>query len=182
MAATARSTVARFWDAYWAHRHDYDVADLTADRYWQIVAGQLGGSWDGCTTARLVRLDIASWSHVRPATVQLIEDVAAAGHRLALLSNAPREFAHHLLGLPVARHFEHLIFSCDLRAAKPDPRCFRFALARLAAKPASVIFIDDRLDNVAAAAELGIHAIHFSSPAAARAALQQAGAITQARS
>ncbi len=182
MATVARSQVRRFWDAYWLRRHDYDLADLTAESYWQTVAAQLERSWDGSRTAELVRLDLASWSHVRPDTVRLIEEVAAAGHRLAMLSNAPYEIADGVAALPVVDRFEHLLFSCHLRAAKPDPRIFQVTLTRLGAEPRNAIFIDDRPENVAAAARVGIHAIHFTSPEAARAQLKEAGAIIQARS
>ncbi len=171
LAATAGSPLPRFREAYWAPRHDYDLGELTAEAYWLIVACQLGRSWDVRTTAELVRLDIASWTHLQPGSIRLIEDVAAAGHRLAMLSNATHEVAASVAALPVASYFEHLLFSCHLRAAKPDPRCFRAALARLDAEPASVVFIDDRPENVAAAADLGIHAIQFNDPQAVRSML-----------
>ena len=45
----------------------------------------------------------------------------------------------------------------------------------LEAGPADVIFLDDRPDNVAAAAALGIRSIHFTGPEAARAALARYG-------
>jgi len=117
----AGCTVAEFGDAYWPYRLDYDRAVLDAAGYWQRVAGNLGRSFDGAQIAELARLDIASWMHLQEGTVALIEDMAAAGHRLALLSNAPADVAEAVSGLPVAAHFEHLIFSCFLKSAKPDP-------------------------------------------------------------
>jgi len=168
LASTAGAPLPRFRDAYWAGRHDYDLAELTAEAYWLIVAEQLGRTWDARTTAELVRLDVASWSHLRQDTVRLIEELAAADRRLAMLSNATREIAESVAALPVASHFEHLLFSCYLRAAKPDPRCFRAALTRLDAEPGRVVFLDDRPENVAAAADLGIHAIQFNDPQAVR--------------
>jgi beta-phosphoglucomutase-like phosphatase (HAD superfamily) len=74
-------------------------------------------------------------------------------------------------GLPVARHFEHLLFSCDVRAAEPDPACFGRALGRLGASAGEVTFIDDREENVAAAARMGIRALRFTRPGQARAGL-----------
>ena len=92
-----------------------------------------------------------------------------------MLSNAPEDTARAVSALPVAAHFEHLMFSCDLKLAKPDPECFRAALAVLRAGPADVIFLDDRPDNVAAAAALGIRSARFTDAEAARADLARYG-------
>ena len=170
MAAVAGAAVPSFRDAYWARRLAYDLAELTAEEYWRGAAG-LGRRWDGSATARLNSLDTASWMHLRPGIVRLIEDLGsrASRTRLALLSNAPHAVAEAVAALPLVRHFEHLLFSCDLRLAKPDPRCFRAALDRLGAEPADVLFTDDRADNVAAAGALGIRAIRFTTAGALRA-------------
>jgi putative hydrolase of the HAD superfamily len=73
--------------------------------------------------------------------------------------------------MPVARHFDHLLFSCDFRAGKPDPGCFSQALARLGAPAEEVILVDDREDNVRSALAMGMRAIRFTSPDQARTAL-----------
>ncbi len=169
MAAAVGSTVPEFRDAYWARRLSYDLAEFTAEQYWRAIAEQVRGpSLDRALTAELRSLDTASWMHLQPGTVRLIEDLAARGTRMALLSNAPYAVAEAVAALPVARNFEGLFFSCYLRAAKPDPRCFHAALAELGAAPTDVIFTDDRADNVEGAARLGINAIRFTSADAVR--------------
>jgi 2-haloacid dehalogenase len=45
----------------------------------------------------------------------------------------------------------------------------------LGARPADVVFLDDRTENVAAAVALGIHGVHFTTPQAARTALATHG-------
>lgn len=172
-AAGAGVSAADFAAGYWPFRQAYDAADLTAEGYWQAVAGRLGRSFTASQIAELARLDIASWSHLQDGTLQVIRDTAAAGHRLALLSNAPAEVARAVEQMPLATHFEHLLFSCDLRAVKPDPTCFGKALSRLGAAPAEVTFIDDRAENVAAAAALGLRAIRFTGAQPLRAALAE---------
>jgi hypothetical protein len=67
-----------------------------------------------------------------------------------LPSNAPAEVAAALAASPLSRLFEQLIFSCDIALAKPDPRCFLAALARLDAAAGEILVVDDRLDNVEA--------------------------------
>jgi putative hydrolase of the HAD superfamily len=171
MAAVTGSQLPEFREAYWARRLAYDLAELSPREYWQSAAGRLGRPLGDAATARLMALDTASWMHLQPGTVRLIEDLAANGARIAMLSNAPYGVADAVAALPLARHFEQLLFSCRLRLAKPDPRCFRAALARLGAAPANVIFTDDRAENVEAAARMGIRAVRFTGADALRARL-----------
>jgi putative hydrolase of the HAD superfamily len=175
LARAAGCPVAGLLPPYWAYRLDYDRAALDVTSYWQQVAADLGGSFTDPQIAELSRLDAGSWLHLRPASVDLVAGLAAAGVRLAVLSNAPEDTAQGVSGLPVAAYFEHLIFSCYLKLAKPDPECFRAALAVLGAGPADVIFLDDRPGNVAAAAALGIRSARFTDATAARADLARYG-------
>jgi putative hydrolase of the HAD superfamily len=177
LAEVAGCSVAGLLTPYWAHRLDYDRAALDVTGYWQQVATDLGGSFTEPQIAELSKADAGSWLHLRPASVDLVAGLAAAGIRLALLSNAPEDTAQAVSGLPVAAHFEHLMFSCHLKLAKPDPECFRAALAVLRAGPADVIFLDDRPDNVAAAAALGIRSTRFTDAETARADLARYGCL-----
>jgi putative hydrolase of the HAD superfamily len=171
LATTAGVSVPEFWDAYWPLRPGYDAAAVTAEAYWQAVSGRLGRSFTPAQIGELTRLDTESWFHLQEGTVSLLGDLAAAGQRLALLSNAPTELARAVEAMPLAGRFEQLLFSCDLRAIKPDPVCFGKALSRLGAPAAEVTFVDDRAENVAAAGRLGLRAILFTDPGRLRADL-----------
>jgi putative hydrolase of the HAD superfamily len=162
---------ADFTAAYWHYRRDYDRAALDATEYWQQVAAWAGTSYTNAQIAELSRLDTESWLNVQPATVELAAELAAAGYRLALLSNAPADVALAVPELPMATFFEHLIFSCFLRSIKPDPDCYRAALGVLGADPADVVFLDDRPENVAGASALGIRSLRFTDADTARAGL-----------
>jgi putative hydrolase of the HAD superfamily len=175
LARAARCSIGDFCDGYWAHRLAYDRADLDCVTFWQKVASGAGRLLSATEIAELTRLDIASWQHLRPGTVTLIEDLAAAGYPLALLSNAPAEVAEAVAALPVAARFAHCVFSCYLRTVKPEPEIYQAVLARLGASPGEVIFLDDRAENVDSAAALGIRGIHFTGAAEARAALARHG-------
>lgn len=177
LAATAGCAAGEFTAAYWPHRRGYDLGDLDAGTFWQKVGSAIGRSFTPRQISNLTELDVHSWLHMQEQTVSLIEHVAAAGHRLALLSNAPPEVAEAVGGLPVARQFEHLAFSCFLRKAKPDPACFDAALARLDTDPRHVTFLDDLPGNVAAAAAAGMRAIHFTGAARAAADLASHGIL-----
>jgi HAD superfamily hydrolase (TIGR01509 family) len=55
---------------------------------------------------------------------------------------------------------------------KPDARIYSRALGILGMKPERVIFIDDRLENVAAAAAVGMKALNFTGADTLRRELQ----------
>ena len=171
LAGVAGAPVPAFTDWYWTWRRAYDLAELDIPGYWRQVGRGLGRDFGEAEIAELNRLDHASWLRLQAGTIALIEDLRAAGLPLALLSNAPGELAGAIGRLPMASHFGQLLFSCELKLAKPDPECYTTALARLGVGPEDVIFIDDRSENVTAAAALDLQSVHFTSPGEARAAV-----------
>jgi putative hydrolase of the HAD superfamily len=175
LAAVAGAPLAKFSDAYWQRRSAFDRAEVDALHYWQQVGLILGrgSDYDSGELAELVRLDTDSWLHLEPGTVEMIEELSAGGHRLALLSNAPEVIASAITELPVASYFEHLVFSCRVGAAKPDRACYEAALGELRATAEEVIFLDDRADNLTAAAAMGMRTILFSDSDQARGELAE---------
>ena len=173
LAGAAGVSVPALAGVYWEWRRAYDLAELDAPGYWRQVGRSLGRGFSEAEISELVRLDSMSWLRMQAGTVALIEDLAATGLPLALLSNAPGELAEAISALPVAAYFGHLLFSCQLKHAKPDPECYNRALARLGASAEDVIFIDDRAENVAAAGALGLRPVLFTSPDETRAAVAE---------
>jgi putative hydrolase of the HAD superfamily len=171
LAGVAGAAVPAFTEQYWSWRSAYDLAELDVAGYWRQVGRGLGRSYSETQVAELARLDRASWLRLQAGTVALIEDLAAAGQPLALLSNAPDQLAEAISGLPIARYFGHLLFSCQLKSAKPDPACYSRALGTLGAEARDVVFIDDRGENVTAAAGLGLRSVLFTDAHGTRAAV-----------
>ena len=67
----------------------------------------------------------------------------------------------------IIEHFDSVTISAEEGVMKPDERIYRIALARAGAMPAETLFVDDTLENVAAAHDLGMQALHFVDPTAA---------------
>ncbi|MEV0372917.1 HAD family phosphatase [Streptomyces sp. NPDC050636] len=174
LARTAGVPAPAFWDAYWALRPPYDRGDVTGPGYWQQVADSLSTRFDDQRIAELVDADIASWSAVDETMVALVEDLAAAGRRIALLSNIPEELAaHYEEHHPWLRHFPIRAFSCRIGHAKPGSDAYRWCQNALHTEPDRILFVDDRQDNIRAAEATGMHGHLFTTPARLREALVQ---------
>ncbi len=82
----------------------------------------------------------------------------------ALLSNAWDDLRPLLINFwKIAGIFDHIFISAELKLAKPDPRIYQHVINELGMDPAALIFVDDFIENVEAAREAGINAIHFRS-------------------
>ena len=57
--------------------------------------------------------------------------------------------------------FDHIFISAELDLAKPDPAIYQHVIDKLGQDPSEMIFIDDFIENIEAAREAGINAIHF---------------------
>lgn len=161
LAALAGAPAEEFAHRYWAHREPYDRGG-SALAYWTAV---LDGTPTEDRLHRLVELDTRSWLRLDPAVLVVLDGIHDAGIAVSLLSNAPRELAAALAGQSVFYRFRRLLFSAELALVKPDPRIFRVAAARLGAAPADIVFVDDRPDNVRAAAAVGMHAVTYTGGA-----------------
>jgi putative hydrolase of the HAD superfamily len=156
---------AAFRAAYWRHRHAYD-ADLPAAEYWRRVLAASrpgGGAPDAAELAWLIAADVASWSVYHDEVWALAAAFRAAGGRTGFLSNSgPEVMARVRADHPLEMRFDAVVISCEVGLAKPDPRIFRLGLERLGLPAAATLFVDDRADNVEAAARVGLRAFQFA--------------------
>ncbi len=162
-----------FRERYWRCRPDYDRGQ-TPQRYWSAVLDR-----DLTRQHRLVEqltnVDVDGWSHLNSTTLRTTLNFARRNRlRLALLSNAPDPLADAIEHSHWVRHFDHRFYSCRLRRLKPEPGAFTDALRIMDAAPEQVLFIDDRPENTAAAADLGISTVTFTSASALRHQLARA--------
>lgn len=147
----AETPMPRFWIDYDMGVSDFDkvIADLSAYR----------GADEEYTRA-LVLESIEKQEPIAP-TERLIRDLKAAGYKLYVLSNMSREFIDFLRRTEVYSCFDGDVISCEERVVKPMPRIYDILLERFALDPAQTLFIDDRKENVEAAAAKGIGVFHF---------------------
>jgi HAD superfamily hydrolase (TIGR01509 family) len=97
--------------------------------------------------------------------LELAEQLAEAGVRLALCTNTPREAAPLWQALyPWGDVFEVIVRSCDVGARKPDPRMVAAALEQLGTEPGETLFVDDLPANRESAAPLGVVCVAGGGP------------------
>jgi putative hydrolase of the HAD superfamily len=176
MEELAGVPAARFWEAYWGLRPEFDRG-LPAARYWQEVGDRLGADWSPGLHQELWSADVAGWLDFQPHSVDLLRRIGASGARLALLSNAPREIGGALRHSPALDGFHAVFFSGDIGLVKPDPEIYKHVLSELGVEPEGTLFVDDREENVRSAGELGIRVHHYRAPEALTAQLRELGLL-----
>ena len=101
-----------------------------------------------------------------PHTIELMQDIDAAGLPMYCLSNMSREAYAHIRDYPFFNLFQGVVISGIERCMKPDASIFQLVLDRFEIDPERALFVDDSLPNIQAARALGIKAFHFKrSPA-----------------
>ncbi len=60
-------------------------------------------------------------------------------------------------------YFDEFILSHEIHLIKPDPEIFKYAIQKAACKPEQIIFIDDGLNNIRSAKQLGIIGIKYTN-------------------
>ena len=100
---------------------------------------------------------------IRPEAIAAVEAAAAAGQRLAILSNELDLFygAGFRSKLPLLAHFELIVDATHTGVPKPDPRAYAAVCEGLALPPEACVFVDDQLRNVEGAQRAGMRAVHF---------------------
>ncbi len=168
MAARVDASVDVFQRAYWDHRRAYD-AGLPAVAYWQRVLATLrpmpSPSAPASTIEWLIASDITSWTDYREDVWAVARQFRAGGGRTGFLSNGvPEIMARVRADRALDAAFDAVVVSSEVGVTKPHPRIFEICLARLGVAPHQALFVDDRTDNIEAAARLGLRTLHFAGP------------------
>jgi len=113
-------------------------------------------------------------------TVEILRDLKSSGMPVYALTNWSAET------FPVARKkydflswFDGILVSGEVKLKKPDIRIFQLLLERFKLDASSTLYIDDVMENLHAALQVGLRPLHFQNAAQLRAALHKFG-LTQA--
>jgi len=91
-----------------------------------------------------------------------LDEMASRGIELWCLSNDVSEWSRKLREkFALGRYFRGFVISGDTGTRKPDPAIYHSLLEQAGCRPCDIVFVDDRLRNIEAAAALGMRAALF---------------------
>jgi epoxide hydrolase-like predicted phosphatase len=139
------------------------IGGISEAELWTAVGPELGLNTPDAIDAfrRRYRSDEA----VNEGVLSVIRQLQGR-FKLAVLSNSPAGLADWLNRWNLDRLFDVLFCSGDEGVAKPDPRAYEQTLDRLTVEAHEAVFVDDTLENVLVAQNLGMHGIHFTTSTA----------------
>jgi putative hydrolase of the HAD superfamily len=156
-------------DAEFERRHaEVDAAwerdELTADEYLQRTVFYEPRNFTAAEF--LVRMQAQS-AVLQDSGIGILRELAASeGYVLATVNNEARALNEfRLVKFDLLDSLDATFSSCYLGMRKPDLKIYQVALDVLQRDPEETVFIDDRAENAAAAASLGIHAIRYEGSA-----------------
>jgi len=156
--------LASFESRYWAHRHAYDEGKLTGLEFWRKFLEEAALDLPTGATEELNVWDARMWTTQNPAMLAWQLKLKQQGLLTAILSNMGDNVLENMKReFDWLRRFDVLVWSFQLRMAKPDPAIYLHLLKELDTRPEETLFLDDRLVNVEAAQALNIVAIQFST-------------------
>lgn len=158
----------RWWN--YCERAAEAGAYATAGEYLQAQESALGVVLDEAEWMRVRRSAMTPW----PDSIAAVRRASQLGKVTLLTNNGPLVGKHLAAIAPeIAPLFgEHLLTSSHYGARKPDPKVFERVLAAYGAAGKNAFFVDDRSENVAAAASVGITAHLFVTPSAMMEAIE----------
>jgi FMN phosphatase YigB (HAD superfamily) len=171
LAEVAGTTPEIVWEALFsegacrAAEIRYETGQISTEEFLDCFCQAVGTSPD---RRRLADAVCNIFSPIEPMW-ELARSLAAAGNRLALMSNtnvvqweyiSDGRFPLVAIGQPVSA-FGWAILSCQVGSMKPDRVIYESAIQRAGVAPHEVFFTDDRLENVEGARAVGIDAVHF---------------------
>ena len=134
----------------------YESRSFTPEAFWAFVCAQS------------VRNDPAY------AVARSLRD--GGRYTMAALNNESRELNEYRIRTFGLREVFHVFFSsCYTGRRKPDPDAYRYALALTDRAPDEALFLDDRPENIAAAASLGLRTLEVRDPNRLAEALDRVG-------
>jgi putative hydrolase of the HAD superfamily len=157
------------FESYWRFRHEYDLGHLNGTTYWASVAEDAGVTFTPQQIEDLIETDVLMWTSLNEEMLTWVVALQDAGFPTAILSNMGPEMLRYMRQeFGWLSHFQHHTWSCELGIGKPDPAIYTHTCEKLGVTPQHTLFLDDKAENIEAAASVGLQAVQFHSVAQLR--------------
>lgn len=112
-----------------------------------------------------MRRDFFAGDVMNEPLVAYVQRLRAAGYKTGILSNFADDARPVWRDVyPFIEHFEGIVISSEMGLMKPDPRIYHLAAESVGVDVTEALFIDDFSENVKAARQVGMQALHFDDP------------------
>ena len=130
----------------------YTRGEISEETFWQGI---------GQPEYEQLRQDFLN-TFVLNADLAKVLEILSGKYRLAILSNLGKEWADTLIDkFQFTQTFSPIIISGNEGCEKPNPAIYERLLAKSQLSADEIMFIDDRLENLAAAHVLGMATVHY---------------------
>jgi len=102
----------------------------------------------------------------QPGMISLLKDLKdMKRYKLIALSNVNSSHWDYLLNKKwdFLEYFGEFLLSHEVHLTKPDPRIFQLAIEKSECKAEEIVYVDDSLNNIRSANDLGIRGIYFTN-------------------
>ena len=137
------------------------IGDAQSSDIWKYVGLALGLS-----NGELTDLESDFWKgdKINSGLVDYVRTHSVA-YRPCILSNAWPDARNLFDSITDLKIFEEIIISAEVGMAKPDSSIFLHACDQIGVAASNTVFVDDMVENVDAAIDLGMHGILFENTA-----------------
>jgi epoxide hydrolase-like predicted phosphatase len=135
------------------------LGQKTVEDHWQWL-----GDYFGLTDSGLaeMRRDFFAGDVLNEPLVRYVIRLRQAGYRTGLLSNFGDEARYVWTQVyPFIEHFDGIIISAEVGLLKPDPKIYYLAAESVNVAVHEALFIDDFVENVEGAKQVGMLAIQY---------------------
>lgn len=155
--------------------HDENLNELfngkiSEDEYWKKII--VKNSWG--VDAEILKEAVRNNFREIEGTRDIINELKQRGYELGLLSVHTKEWIDHCeKRFNYHRLFNSIMYSFEVAISKPYLDAYKLLLAKMNAIPSESLFIDDSLENIASARQLGINTVQFQNADQLRSELQK---------
>lgn len=136
-----------------------EIGQLTEDAFWAEIAHELPLTYPEQISE--LRYDLWGVFELNEKVMTWVDRLRST-YRVVILSNATEVLDDVLRDtFQITNHFDMILNSARMGMAKPDPAIYREVLRRLGITAGEAVFIDDRAENIASAAMVGLHVLWF---------------------